>query len=733
MPLSARAKDGKRQDKNDNLRSAVQCRADEIVVLVVYPRQPSAKPQLRQDANGNGRPNPGRVAVIHLSSIRRHNRRVDRPRPNPRPRPAQRPMQNRQRRPDKQAQGDEHVAAAGAVHLPGERPRNGLRVEALVRRSAPDIGPRRVEESTALVGDDCRHDGIVESRAEQRAVDLGAEHDAVRDLGVLPDLEPVGQVDSQQNHLVRPARKVEVGQRPARVHGAGDHFGKLVGADAGAVEAVQEAGEGGDACSHEERDHVSPCRQRGFSLDVDHQPGDKTEHEKRRVPPHGDLAVPEHGLVVRIRLGPGARLLPRESHVLAVEDQDVGDEGANRQVCREITPDRGGSHIGKAHGVKLVLVNGPLPVEDGSRVESRAVAVEKRRRHKREAFGAPGVVVIEPQHRRVPYPVANPRIQLLLQRQGQEPALDVLPVEGKVEQAKPLVGRRAAKDGGEDAAGCGGRTHRRQAEDGDAAKPRHHVAGKHLPRGGHGQRPAKLDQAGAVLALVKVEVLVEHDLRQRRPVHHLGGIDDERPQHAGQDEAAQRDGKGAQDGCRRGHGPVVKQSFHGVYLDAGKAVVPRGRNQGRHDVFLDAEWLAGVEESKDTAEPWPFHSVRGWCCQRPRLAGNVDQNWRVVPSFSDSRRINAEGTDLRCIKTADTCICVGLNVYSMVMTLDSAVKAVPRTMDRKVSAASPSSRSETRNRDTSAPTGGFVRKPRQVCMTMNSLCLPLRMTGCPLT
>ena len=39
----------------------------------------------------------------------------------------------------------------------------------------------------------------------------------------------------------------------------------------------------------------------------------------------------------------------------------------------------------------------------------------------------------------------------------------------------------------------------------------------------------------------------------------------------------------------------------------------------------------------------------------------------------------------------------------MVMTLDRAVKAVPRTIERKVKAGSPSSRSEIRNFDTSSP------------------------------
>jgi hypothetical protein len=59
--------------------------------------------------------------------------------------------------------------------------------------------------------------------------------------------------------------------------------------------------------------------------------------------------------------------------------------------------------------------------------------------------------------------------------------------------------------------------------------------------------------------------------------------------------------------------------------------------------------------------------------------------------------------DLRCMNIADTCICVGLKVYSIVMTLESAVNADPRTIDRKVNAGSPSSRTETMNLETSAP------------------------------
>lgn len=58
---------------------------------------------------------------------------------------------------------------------------------------------------------------------------------------------------------------------------------------------------------------------------------------------------------------------------------------------------------------------------------------------------------------------------------------------------------------------------------------------------------------------------------------------------------------------------------------------------------------------------------------------------------------------LRCMKTADTCICTGLNTYIIVITLDNAVNTVPRRIERNVKAGSPSSLADTRNLDTSNP------------------------------
>jgi hypothetical protein len=55
------------------------------------------------------------------------------------------------------------------------------------------------------------------------------------------------------------------------------------------------------------------------------------------------------------------------------------------------------------------------------------------------------------------------------------------------------------------------------------------------------------------------------------------------------------------------------------------------------------------------------------------------------------------------MKTAETCICTGLNTYIMVITLDNAVNTVPRRIERNVKAGSPSSLVDTRNLETSNP------------------------------
>lgn len=58
------------------------------------------------------------------------------------------------------------------------------------------------------------------------------------------------------------------------------------------------------------------------------------------------------------------------------------------------------------------------------------------------------------------------------------------------------------------------------------------------------------------------------------------------------------------------------------------------------------------------------------------------------------------------------------------MTLDRAVKIVPKTSERKVKAGSPSSRSDTTNRDTSMPTrarGSVMREKKNEYNAKQSL------------
>lgn len=201
----------------------------------------------------------------------------------------------------------------------------------------------------------------------------------MRDLGVLAYLEPVGEIDGKQNDLVGPAGEVEVGEGSAGVDCAGDHFRELVGCNAGAVQPIEDAGEGGDEGAEKEGDDVAPCGEGCFALDVYDETGEEGENEEGKVPPHGNFLVFEHGLEVWIRLGSAARLLPGSVHVLAVEDEDMGDQGADGEVLCEVAPDSARGQVRDADFLQFVVVDCASIGEDGSGGELFAVAGEQRR------------------------------------------------------------------------------------------------------------------------------------------------------------------------------------------------------------------------------------------------------------------------------------------------------------------------------------------------------------------
>lgn len=124
-------------------------------------------------------------------------------------------------------------------------------------------------------------------------------------------------------------------------------------------------------------------------------------------------------------------------------------------------------------------------------------------------------------------------------------------------------------------------------------------------------------------------------------------------------------------------------------------------------MLLDSKRLTEIEETEDSLHPFRAEPFWAGCTQRPRLTKDENQNWFSASATDLLLNIRLErDINVRCKKTAETCICVGLKTYSMVMTLERAVKMVPRTSERNVRAGSPSSRSDTTNRDTSMPALG---------------------------
>lgn len=83
---------------------------------------------------------------------------------------------------DAHADGNCRVHAAERVDVLGQRPRRGRGVEGLHRGTTPGRVTIRVGKQVVVVVDDGDHDDVVDDGAEQRAVDLGEEHDSRRDL-----------------------------------------------------------------------------------------------------------------------------------------------------------------------------------------------------------------------------------------------------------------------------------------------------------------------------------------------------------------------------------------------------------------------------------------------------------------------------------------------------------------------------------------------------------------------
>lgn len=155
-----------------------------------------------------------------------------------------------------------------------------------------------------------------------------------------------------------------------------------------------------------------------------------------------------------------------------------------------------------------------------------------------------------------------------------------------------------------------------------------------------------------------MQVLEEHNLRQCRPVHHLGRVDNQRAQHAGEDEAAEGNGKRRKDGGAGGNGLVVKQPLDGVDFDARQAIVARRCNEGRDDVLLDSKCLTRVDEAQGTADGLVAEAIGVWRAVCPGFAKEEDKYW--IGKVSKQLRSECVGRSIRCRKTAETCICVGL-------------------------------------------------------------------------
>lgn len=142
----------------------------------------TAKPDLREEAHGDGRPDPTRTADVILPGVRRNDSSVDGNVTEPRDELDESPVQSRKSEPDDQAERHDEIGSMSSVNLFRQCPGDSLGVETLHTRTTPHTSSDGVQKDLTLGSHDRRHDGVVEPSTKESGIDLREEHDPVRNL-----------------------------------------------------------------------------------------------------------------------------------------------------------------------------------------------------------------------------------------------------------------------------------------------------------------------------------------------------------------------------------------------------------------------------------------------------------------------------------------------------------------------------------------------------------------------
>lgn len=325
-----------------------------------------------------------------------------------------------------QANGDQLVDGASLVKVAGEGPGGGVGVVRLDGGTGPGGAAIARDQKLAVAGDNSNHDTVRDEATKDGTIDLGQEHGLWRDLEVLAELEVVAEVDRVGDHDVGPGSKVHVADRATGHCQTSNHLRQVVGGDTVTVASIEEGRkrrkEGTDDQGHE----IGPDWEGDVLFGDDDDTEHETDHEHANVPPGRHFAIVLlHVGMVRVTRRLALRVLERLDCVTTPEEDAVSSKRTNRGVGNEQSIGETSGKTGRAVLGKSRLVQNTLD-ENLRHGVGGTVLRPERRRHEGEALGVPAVAVVDGEHDDVADEETGSHVCLENQGKGRGVRLDLL-------------------------------------------------------------------------------------------------------------------------------------------------------------------------------------------------------------------------------------------------------------------------------------------------------------------
>lgn len=310
-------------------------------------------------------------------------------------------------------------------------------------------GRRRLDSSQrvgANVVDDQPHHSVVDEWAQDSAVDLADEQLALGDLHVEPKLVVGDQIQRLVEHLSAKDQTGKNGLGFSVEERAGNQLAEESHAHLDVCDAEQNPAREGECERGDCDDEEAPPRE--FETAPVHGAYGQASAAKQddEVPPMRHPREGIHELHVRVG-GMGFPVLPDvDDHLITVfaipQNRKGNGAGGRGEPPKEVHCVRG-RPIWRGIRIHRGLVQGVLRGHDAGDVVRRATVVKCRGRHGWEILASQGVCEVqnrieEPTRENPPGHLLHARPEWRVER-AQEG--DIVPVQGKVEHAKPFIAR----------------------------------------------------------------------------------------------------------------------------------------------------------------------------------------------------------------------------------------------------------------------------------------------------